>query len=123
MVRAYLGGDESALDAFAPTDKALAARLEKVVVIDRNVRMLDRMIAKMTAEPKRRFFFAVGAMHFVNEQGIVAMLRARGYTVTRLPVTPSSIDKELRDLERQVERLQQRIHSLRQQREELKKGG
>src|SRR5262249_51992296 len=88
------GREDRFSDGPWPMDKALAARFEKQLVLDRNVRFADRMVAKLIAEPKRRFFFAVGAQHMVGEHGIVAMLRARGYTVTRLPATAANLDEE-----------------------------
>jgi uncharacterized protein YbaP (TraB family) len=43
------------------------------------VRKIDSLMAG-----GKRYLFAVGALHMVGPQGLVAMLRARGYTVTEL---------------------------------------
>lgn len=127
MVKAYVAGSGESLMKFVaamePGDKEVAARYRKAILVDRNATMVERIVAKLKAEPKRRFFFAVGAAHFFGEQGIIAQLRAQGYTVTRLPETAESIDAELRDLEQQMKSMLERIENLRQRRLQLKRAG
>ena len=44
--------------------------------------MLRKMESLMASG--KRYVFAVGALHAVGPQGLVALLRARGYTVNEL---------------------------------------
>ncbi|MGH6610042.1 MAG: TraB/GumN family protein [Burkholderiaceae bacterium] len=52
------------------------------ILLGRHPQMV-RKIETMMADGKR-YLFAVGALHLVGPQGLVEMLRARGYTVTEL---------------------------------------
>ena len=49
----------------------------------RNERFLERALPELT---KGDLFMAVGALHLPGEAGLVSMLRARGFEVTRVPV-------------------------------------
>ncbi len=57
------------------------ARFEKEMLVDRNRAW---MTALEPALADGNVFAAFGALHLVGETGIVELLRARGYTVTRL---------------------------------------
>ena len=50
---------------------------------DRNIRMVDRIDAKLKKGGKS-FFFAVGALHYPGEDGMLKLLEKKGYTITRL---------------------------------------
>ncbi len=56
------------------------AEFEERIVTDRNRRMAERMQPMLTAGCA---FVAVGALHLPGEEGIVALLREAGWTVTR----------------------------------------
>ena len=56
------------------------AEFEERIVTDRNRRMAERMQPMLTAGAA---FVAVGALHLPGEEGIVALLREAGWTVTR----------------------------------------
>ena len=55
--------------------------MEKLLIHDRNLRMRDRLLPLLTEGGS---FIAVGAMHLIGEDGLVELLRAAGYTVTRI---------------------------------------
>lgn len=62
--------------------------LYQAMISDRNKGMADRVeLYLAAAEPA---FVVVGAAHLPGEDGIVALLRQRGYTVRRITVAPSS---------------------------------
>ena len=50
-------------------------------VIDRNHRMVERALPHLSSAPS---FIAVGALHLPGSEGIIALLQAEGYKVTRL---------------------------------------
>ncbi|KQT85500.1 TraB/GumN family protein [Aurantimonas sp. Leaf443] len=57
-----------------------ASAFEKAILTDRNARMAERMQAALSAGGA---FVAVGALHLPGPDGLVEMLRARGWTVSR----------------------------------------
>jgi uncharacterized protein YbaP (TraB family) len=50
--------------------------------------MVDRLLAKRAERPDKTCFFAVGALHYAGETGIIGLLRKKGLTVTRVTETP-----------------------------------
>ena len=88
LTEAYLSGEEAKVEAllkeFQGENTALNQRLTKALIDDRNRTMSNRIIAKLKAEPKTRYFVAVGAAHLTGPTSIVALLRQQGYTVTRI---------------------------------------
>ncbi len=88
MLLAYLSGDESellqtmheSLGSSDPTSDEFYDRL----ITTRNHRMAERILAKMASRAGKVHFFAVGAGHTVGEEGVVALLRKAGLTVTRI---------------------------------------
>ena len=53
--------------------------LKQKLIIDRNVKMADRLTAQLD---KGGAFVGVGALHLPGPQGLVSLMRAKGYTVT-----------------------------------------
>ncbi|MEM7203724.1 MAG: TraB/GumN family protein [Planctomycetota bacterium] len=96
LVDVYLAGDEKklqeTLEKYSGTsgNEELEARFEKLLLDDRNERMVERMIKKMRAAPKRAFFFAVGAAHYPGEKGILKLLRDAGFEVERQVLATAS---------------------------------
>jgi uncharacterized protein len=58
---------------------AMSDAAYKKLIDDRNVNMAERMIPIMQ---QQSFFVAVGAGHLPGENGIISLLRKKGYTVT-----------------------------------------
>jgi uncharacterized protein YbaP (TraB family) len=84
VVRAWRQGDAGAIDnllneSFRSSSggEALYARL----LSDRNVKMAHKIDDLMAQGG--RYFVVVGAGHMVGDDGIVALLKQKGYTVTR----------------------------------------
>ncbi|WP_245396743.1 TraB/GumN family protein [Jiella sonneratiae] len=91
MIELYLAGDVStivpAIEAAVPeggmmvgTGEGYGAFEEKVIT-ERNGRMAERLVPLLG---KGGVFIAVGALHLPGEKGLVALLRRRGYAVTRI---------------------------------------
>lgn len=88
LVRLYRAGDEVGLGrtmaALTAEGGETMASFMEALLDDRNVRMADRILAQRAKRPGEVLFVAVGAGHFPGEKGILALLRAKGHTVTRL---------------------------------------
>lgn len=88
MVALYIAGDldhlVETMTAATDMEDPLNKRFFKLLNDDRNVKMRDRMIEKMSKAPERSFFFAFGALHFHDTMGLVHMLEEQGFKVTRI---------------------------------------
>lgn len=85
LIRAWATGDLARLERQLDddeTDPEVAARLKDRLFTRRNLRMRDT-IADALAQG-RTPYVAVGALHLVGRDGLVALLQARGIRVTRL---------------------------------------
>lgn len=88
LLETYLKGDEQELmrrlmEEYDPNDP-IQKKLMKSLFTDRNLRMAERIAARIRAEPDKSFFFAVGAGHIPGEDGVVGLLTKDGFKVTRL---------------------------------------
>lgn len=81
--QAWLTGDEARLVAANNTGFLTDPELREALLVARN-RRWDGAIAALLADGPRPLV-AVGTAHLVGPDGLVAMLRARGYRVRRLP--------------------------------------
>jgi uncharacterized protein YbaP (TraB family) len=75
---AYAAHDLNALMALIERD-GLPEHADKALLVERNVRMADRLDARM--KQGRHVFGAVGAAHLPGDHGILQLLRNRGYVV------------------------------------------
>ncbi len=118
MVVAWLSGDERQLvklldDGFG-TDPVLREMAEHELLWKRNVRLADRIVERLEASPENDTFFAVGALHMPDapapeagpdgtvtetpqeaevreaKKGLLVLLRAKGYSVVRVPAAAAS---------------------------------
>jgi len=88
LVEAYLRGDETELEGLlrrsAAMEHPVNQRLYDELVTRRNARFAERIAARLRASPDRGQFFALGAGHLIGADGVVARLRAAGFTITRI---------------------------------------
>ena len=86
MVQLYLSGDigltmpmlKTLTPAGTDPDRGYAA-FEQRIIIDRNHVMAERAVPHFA---RGHVFMAVGALHLPGEEGVIALLRKAGYTVT-----------------------------------------
>jgi uncharacterized protein YbaP (TraB family) len=86
LVAAWQAGDANALLDIARryNEKvAGAAEFEEKFIWQRHGDMLKKIEAWL-AEPRKRYFIAVGALHLAGPRGLVELLRKRGYIVRQL---------------------------------------
>lgn len=122
MIVAYCSGDVARTLAFFTEMDAKCGvwgTLNRTLLVDRNVRMAERIDRLLQATPVRKFTFAVGAAHLIGATNVVDLLRARGYVITRVPMTAANLDEEIETLQRDVARQEARIEWLRARRAEL----
>jgi len=84
-VTAWLTGDVELMEKTMTDTIRESPELEafyKKLNDDRNVRMVDEIISKLKTDKK--YFIVVGAVHMVGKNGIVQLLRNKGYTVNQL---------------------------------------
>lgn len=88
LIQAYLGGDEEKVKemlekAAAEGDDDVKALLKKLVD-DRNVTMVDRLLALAKDHKGKTVFVAVGAAHYPGSAGILSLLEKKGMKARRL---------------------------------------
>ena len=86
LVAAWQAGDATGLLDIARryNEKvAGAAEFEEKFIWQRHGEMVKKIEAWL-AEPRKRYFVAVGALHLVGPRGLVELLRKRGYLVRQL---------------------------------------
>ncbi len=89
LIQVYLAGELDALVAMLEADELGSddpkmVEFREALITKRNILMAERMAEHMAANPETAYFFAVGCLHYPGEEGILALLREAGYTVTRV---------------------------------------
>ena len=88
LVNLYLAGDLNQLAVEAnkqqPQDAALSKKMTARVVDDRNNTMSAKIAELCSKKPARSYFFAVGALHYAGQTGIITQLTKKGFKITRL---------------------------------------
>jgi uncharacterized protein YbaP (TraB family) len=82
MLLAWLTGNERELAAHVNEALEFSPELKRVLLTDRNNRWVARIAALI--DEGREPFVAVGAGHVIGDDGVVAMLAARGYETRRI---------------------------------------
>jgi uncharacterized protein YbaP (TraB family) len=82
LTEAWRRGDLSALEAELKQGMDDLPELFQQIVLQRNRNWLPS-IEQMLADPSRDYLVVTGALHMVGPQGLVELLRARGYRITR----------------------------------------
>ncbi|MDA0933757.1 MAG: TraB/GumN family protein [Planctomycetota bacterium] len=114
LIQLYLDGDVEALAQQGANGVSgeLGEELIERLLHVRNRRMAERIDAHLAGRASVPAFFAVGAAHLGGPTGILALLRARGHEVTRLPETVESVEARIRELEVQLEKQRRRLAEL-----------
>ncbi len=85
-LKAWRSGDAKALHALFEDEinqNEAAQRLNKLVMTDRNYSMTEKIVS-LAEQKGGTLFVVVGAGHFTGNEGIIALLKQRGYAVTQM---------------------------------------
>lgn len=77
LVKIYLNKDLQKIDEY--TRARYSSEQRQVIQVQRNYKMAARMDS---LSMRRTMFFAVGAAHLPGEEGVITLLRQKGFTVT-----------------------------------------
>jgi len=86
MITTYKAQDLKALHSLLGNDKFGLEEFEDVLLIQRNKNWIPIMKEQIMEMPT---FFAVGAGHLGGQEGILALLRAEGYSLTPMSISNS----------------------------------
>lgn len=89
LIELYLAGDLDKMEAESERQMAAAPaeyreKFAKLLITDRNHRMVERMLARMNENPGTSYFFAVGTLHYPGEEGILQLMEKAGKKLRRL---------------------------------------
>ena len=91
MKSLYMQGDEKKMMAFIEGTmfkiekyKKFEERFMQVLLYDRNRLMAGRIESLLKEHPTKRYLFAFGVMHFLGQKSVVAYLKRKGYSVSRV---------------------------------------
>lgn len=95
MLSSYLSGRLEGLAALVQDEldlnDPLDAKFYKLLITDRNRRMAERIAERVRGDHDKSWFFAVGALHLPNDDGVLHLLETRGFELTRVtPPPPAS---------------------------------
>ena len=82
LVAAWRAGDEKTLQALAHDEFSDSPKLYQALIVDRNRKWIGRIESYLKGP--ERVMVIVGAAHLVGDDGVVALLRKKGYTVRKL---------------------------------------
>lgn len=82
MAKHWLNGDQGALTAMVARDRIRDPALNQKLLDERNAAWMPKIEAMIAGD--QTVFVTVGAAHLVGPEGLVAQLRAKGYTVERV---------------------------------------
>ena len=64
--------------------KAIEEKFMQTLLYNRNKNMTHRLLTLVNKNPKKKFLFAFGVMHFLEDKSIVSLLKSKGYEVKRV---------------------------------------
>ena len=82
LIQGWLAGDIEALDALLLESFRQFPKMQKIILVDRNRQWLPKIESLLSqGDP---CLVVVGAAHLVGKEGVIEMLKTRGYTVEQL---------------------------------------
>ena len=81
LLRAWVTGDEASLLSISTSGIMEDNQLRKALLIDRNKRWMPVIMDNLASD--QRPLIAVGTAHLLGNEGLIRLLQAEGYTVSR----------------------------------------
>ena len=83
LIDAYKEGNVSYFEqeVLAPINSY--PKIKELLLTNRNVKMLEKIKRYINSKKGRKYFIVVGLAHLIGEEGLVEMIRASDYNVTR----------------------------------------
>lgn len=101
ILNIYLRGDIEKMRQILQTQFSDKSNTYKLLITDRNIKMAQGID---TLCRKESLFIAVGAGHLAGSEGIIQLLRNKGYTVRQVLATfsekPSDVEKKVRSFKK-----------------------
>ncbi|MDK8194225.1 TraB/GumN family protein [Paenibacillus sp. UMB7766-LJ446] len=82
MAEMWKTGDDQGLLEFT-NSMAVDPEYNKAMLIDRNIGMADKIDGYLKSDKKEEYFIVVGAGHFLGKDGVIQLLKDKGYNVVR----------------------------------------
>ncbi|HBU83316.1 MAG TPA: polysaccharide biosynthesis protein GumN [Paenibacillus sp.] len=82
MAEMWKTGDDKGLLEFT-NSMAVDPEYNKAMLIDRNIGMADKIDGYLKSDKKEEYFIVVGAGHFLGKDGVIQLLKDKGYNVVR----------------------------------------
>ena len=87
----YVKGEISGFNALQkrfedrdPQIRLLDEKLFASLLTERNFRFLKRIDTILQNNPQKNFFFAIGAGHLAEDNGLISLLRKKGYRISKI---------------------------------------
>jgi len=84
MIEFYIKGDISSLDRMMRVSLALYPGMYEDLIVERNINMIKGLDSLLKMNP---VFCAVGAGHLAGEEGLINLLRKKGYRLRKVNAT------------------------------------
>lgn len=97
MIRQYRKGEVRKLHDFMQQN--LPPTLYRRMIVERNRTMVERAAEHIRQQPT---FIAVGAGHLAGDEGMIQLLRGRGFTVRPVKVVRSGLARQYREPDRKL---------------------
>ncbi|UNK19128.1 TraB/GumN family protein [Paenibacillus sp. N3/727] len=82
MADMWKSGDDQQLLELT-NSMAVDPEYNKAMLVDRNIGMADKIDGYLKSDKKEEYFIVVGAAHYLGKDGVIQLLRDKGYTVVR----------------------------------------
>ncbi|MGC5775236.1 TraB/GumN family protein [Paenibacillus pabuli] len=82
MAEMWKTGDDQGLLEFT-NSMAVDPEYNKAMLIDRNIGMADKIDGYLKSDKQEEYFIVVGAGHFLGKDGVIQLLKNKGYNVVR----------------------------------------
>ncbi|MCM3633336.1 TraB/GumN family protein [Paenibacillus camelliae] len=84
LIDLWVRGDDAGLEELVAAMKKESPEMYKSVLTDRHPGMIEKIEGYLNNEKNESYFIITGYLHMLGEEGLVNLLKEKGYTVTRI---------------------------------------